>query len=280
MYRDFKGVWIPKHIWDNKEMIWTEKLLFIEIDSLAKNGECFASNEHFAEFLSVSTRQIQNLLSTLQQKGFIKIQLFYKGNTKIVCKRIISPLHTFSDEVDFTRTDEPEFAHMDEPDFTRTDEVEFVDSNTINISNTINNTSNKKINKKSAQKSELESEFETLWAIYPKRVNVAVARTSYIKARKERKYTYETIKIGLERYIEYLQVSGKGRNSEYILNGSTFFNQDRFLDEYNVQGLKFKPTSLNEYLRQKHGGEENEQARSRKIIDVYPENLPEPFQGF
>lgn len=279
MNRDFKGVWIPKCIWENKNLSWAEKLLFLEIDSLAKNEECFASNEHFSVFLGVSTRQIQNYLGALKNKGLIKIQLFYKGNTKIVTKRIIIPIHKFADEENFVHTGEESFVQMSEESFVHTGEENFVDSNTL-VNNTNNNTKDiKKINKKSASKTEYESEFETLWVIYPKKVSKQKARIAYIKARKEKKYTFEIIKNGLERYIDYLEVSGR-TDSEYILNGSTFFNQERFLDEYNVVGLKKKPRTMADYLAEKHRSEECEPSRGRKIITDDGEILSESFQGF
>jgi len=34
MNRDFKGVWIPKEVWINKDLTWMEKLFLVEIDSL------------------------------------------------------------------------------------------------------------------------------------------------------------------------------------------------------------------------------------------------------
>ena len=46
--RDFKGVWIPKHIWLTDDLGWTEKMLLVEIDSLDREHGCFASNEHIA----------------------------------------------------------------------------------------------------------------------------------------------------------------------------------------------------------------------------------------
>ena len=33
--RDFKGIWIPKEIWLDSNLTWSEKMLLVEIDSLA-----------------------------------------------------------------------------------------------------------------------------------------------------------------------------------------------------------------------------------------------------
>ena len=51
MNREFRGIWIPKDIWLNKDLSTNEKVLLAEIDSLggSSNG-CFASNQYFADF--------------------------------------------------------------------------------------------------------------------------------------------------------------------------------------------------------------------------------------
>ena len=53
--RQFLGIWIPREIYLNKNLNWTDKILFVEINSLDNERGCFASNDYFAEFLSVST---------------------------------------------------------------------------------------------------------------------------------------------------------------------------------------------------------------------------------
>ena len=90
--REFKGVWIPSDIWLDKNLTWTEKLLLVEIDSLAKNGECFASNKHFAEFFSLSKDRVSRVISSLRDKGYVEVTVFYKKDSKQVEKRVIAPI--------------------------------------------------------------------------------------------------------------------------------------------------------------------------------------------
>ena len=90
--RDFKGVWIPREIYLNRDLTPTEKFLLVEIDSLSKNGECFASNEHFAQFLGTSTRQVQYALKKLKDKGLISTFLIYREGTKEVEKELLPPM--------------------------------------------------------------------------------------------------------------------------------------------------------------------------------------------
>ena len=73
--RDFKGIWIPKEIWESTQLSLMERVLFVEIHSLDNERGCYASNRYFAEFFSVSERQIQNHIAGLKQKGFIIVTI-------------------------------------------------------------------------------------------------------------------------------------------------------------------------------------------------------------
>ncbi|MGF6951895.1 hypothetical protein QF028_004400 [Neobacillus sp. B4I6] len=92
MERDFKGVWIPKDIWLSEDLGWTEKFLLTEIDSLAKNNECFASNDYFAKFFNISKDRISKIISSLSKKGYLEVHLIYKEGTKQVEKRVITTI--------------------------------------------------------------------------------------------------------------------------------------------------------------------------------------------
>ena len=71
--RDFKGIWIPKEIWESEQLSIMEKVLFVEIHSLDNERGCYASNRYFAEFFDVSERQIQTRIAGLKAKGFITV---------------------------------------------------------------------------------------------------------------------------------------------------------------------------------------------------------------
>ena len=87
--RDFKGIWIPKDIWESDELSIMEKVLFVEIHSLdlTERG-CYASNRYFSAFFGVSERQIQNLIAALKAKGFVSvtIQNRYERSIRVVGK--------------------------------------------------------------------------------------------------------------------------------------------------------------------------------------------------
>ena len=89
MNRSFKGVWIPKEIWCNKELNITERCFLTEIDSLDNDEGCFASNNYFADFFGLSKSRCSEIINKLEEKGLIKITYEYKENSKAVEKRII-----------------------------------------------------------------------------------------------------------------------------------------------------------------------------------------------
>ena len=87
---------------------------------------------------------------------------------------------------------------------------------------------NNKKKSKNPQNRQLENEFEEVWKLYPKKVGKSPARKKYIKARKDG-VEFETIKNGIEQYSMYV----RGREYQYIKNGSTWFNQKGWEDEYS-----------------------------------------------
>ena len=81
--RDFKGVWIPKEIWLNKELTMTEKVIYIEIDSLDNENHCTASNEYLANFCGCSISKVSKSIKKLQDLKMIEVTEFNGRNRKI-----------------------------------------------------------------------------------------------------------------------------------------------------------------------------------------------------
>ena len=90
MDRDFKGVWIPKEIWLNKDLTLQEKVFLVEIDSLDNNEGCYASNQYFADFFGLSTTRVSLIIKYLIEKGYIKSTIIYKEGTKQILKRVLN----------------------------------------------------------------------------------------------------------------------------------------------------------------------------------------------
>lgn len=86
--RDFKGVWIPKSVYENQELSALDKIIFAEIDSL-DNGEngCFASNAYLAEFCKCSERKVSESISILIKLGFVQLKSF-NGRVRVLQSRL------------------------------------------------------------------------------------------------------------------------------------------------------------------------------------------------
>lgn len=80
-------------------------------------------------------------------------------------------------------------------------------------------------------KSNTEADFEYLWSLYPKKDGKKNAKAAYLRAVKHG-VTKEQVEDGIKRYIRYIQITG-----QYVKNGSTWFNQECWNDEYKTEGV-------------------------------------------
>lgn len=128
MERQAKGIWIPIEIWENKELSWNEKILFLEIDSFTtKDKDCYISNEYIAKLLGITENSANRVLSSLISKGYV-IKTAFDGR-----KRYVKTAFSYS-KADYTQENKQGIHERIRRD--NTDEY---------IPNTSNNTSNKEI---------------------------------------------------------------------------------------------------------------------------------------
>ena len=73
--RQFKGIWIPAHIWEQLDLTAAERCLWAEIDSFtnAKSGY-YKTNEQAAEELGISQRSVTRAFAKLENLGAITIE--------------------------------------------------------------------------------------------------------------------------------------------------------------------------------------------------------------
>lgn len=133
--RDFKGVWIPKEIWLSTDLKVMEKLILVEIDSLDNEDGCFASNEHFSKFFSLSKNRCSEIIKSLEKKGYIKIDYIYQKGSKAISRRVIRCVRNIDGGI----------RNIDNP-IRKTEEgySENREDNNTSFNNTFSNTSNKK----------------------------------------------------------------------------------------------------------------------------------------
>ena len=81
---------IPANVRYDKDLKDKAKLLYGEIVALTqRNGECWATNNYFAELYGVSKMTISRLIQDLVDKHYISIEIKYKENTKEIVGRYI-----------------------------------------------------------------------------------------------------------------------------------------------------------------------------------------------
>lgn len=138
--RDFKGIWIPKNIWLNAELSALEKVLLAEIESLDGGEGCIATNQYFASFLGVSKSWVSKLISGLEKKKFITLELVYKRGKKEIDKRIIRRIPIeLEDNTLYDNSDIPIALECSDI----TEEEDNINNNNIYNNNLINNKVNK-----------------------------------------------------------------------------------------------------------------------------------------
>lgn len=79
----------------------------------------------------------------------------------------------------------------------------------------------------------IEADFNDVWKLYPDKTGKAKAQQAYEKAVKLGD-TKETILAGLQRYLAYVEAKRRAFPDLKWKNGSTWFNQQGWLDEYTV----------------------------------------------
>ncbi len=89
---ELKSYWgvIPGEVFHDKELTSAAKLLYLVLSTMAhRNGYCWPSNETLAEEMGLSKRRVRELLSLLQDRGYIRMAIQRAGGTNEVERRYI-----------------------------------------------------------------------------------------------------------------------------------------------------------------------------------------------
>lgn len=168
--RNFKGVWIPADIWLNTDLSIQEKIMLVEIDSLCACPErgCWAANEHFAKFFGLSKSRISEVISSLADKGYIRVSFQRKG--KQIVERNIFMLDPFG------KCEEPLRETLRTP------------SGNAKESNTESNTESIKTSSSSDDDAAaIDNAFEAFWKAGMRKVGKQKAKTIFKRKLKESK---------------------------------------------------------------------------------------------
>lgn len=92
----FKYIIIPEYITKDKNLTDKEKNIYSMILTLSKKQECIMSNAYISSMLNISKVHSSRLISSLKNKGYIKVQIIYKENSKEIAKRILTPINIYA----------------------------------------------------------------------------------------------------------------------------------------------------------------------------------------
>lgn len=157
-------------------------------------------------------------------------------------------------------------------------EKDTLTSTNCNKTNNNNNRSSDKSTDRVSEK-QLKEDFDKLWKLYPKKSGKPKAFSAYKRAIKKG-VTNKKIQTGIVKYLTQIKV--QGTTKEYIKNGSTWFNQECWNDEYNLgqekSPVNSKTVSNSASAERTVSDLEREERESRR--DAFPmqyKNHPEWF---
>ncbi|EGO2667224.1 helix-turn-helix domain-containing protein [Enterococcus faecalis] len=247
-HRGFYAI-IPAIVRYDNQLNGNAKLLYGELTALAnERGYCWATNQYFASLYNVSKRTIISWMKQLEKRKYIKIQVFYKPDSKIVDRRHIYIL-PFPTDTEFYTPSEENFItygknHHEggEENFTTPGEENFTENNTL-LNNTENNTKNKK---NSVEPSSTMPElFEKVWQTYPKKTNKKKAREQFLKKFKTEE-DLESFKKGYKDYLAYIKLNDWYHPQELF----RWIRDDRYNDEYDLSQTNKHPAYSKAPVRQ------------------------------
>ena len=217
--RAFKGIWIPKEVWESKELTLQQKVMLVEIDSLDNDDGCFASNKYFSDFFGISSGRVSQIINDLIDKGYLKVE--YQKKDKQILGRIMKiqsppyPQKVFNIlNRGYLENDKGGIKYSKEG------YLENAKDNNIYINNINNNIKN--YNKKEIA---LEK-FEEFYKEYPKKVSKENVKKWFIKNNPSDEL-FKTIMSSLKKY----KLSDSWKDIKYIPYPSTWLNQKRWEDE-------------------------------------------------
>ena len=194
---------IPATIRYDSRISANAKLLYGEITALCnEKGFCWATNGYFAKLYSVTARSIKTWISSLEEMGYITVNVRYKNDGKTVDNRCIS----INDKCNLASPVVKKTSPPREENFTTPGEENFPYNNKI-YNNSFNN------------KKEIYKEKETKHR-YGEYKNVLLTDTEFEKLKDEYPSDY---KDRIERLSCYIESTGK----TYKNHLATIRNWDR-----------------------------------------------------
>lgn len=88
---NFKGIWIPKEILLDEKLTDKEKIVLSIVISFSEdNKTCYVGNRYLARLLNVTQNRASKIVSSLQDKGYVEVQMdYYEDKNSIKNRKII-----------------------------------------------------------------------------------------------------------------------------------------------------------------------------------------------
>lgn len=216
--KSFRGVWIPKHIWEAEDLTWHNKCLLAEITCLDDDDGCYASNAYLADKFKTTSASMAETISKLRKAGWIvdvrKSSNGYSERRIAVSRpqsqliHLQPPLKAVSTAIEgginggCRQTDQPY----------------------------IQERKDKKDSRASLGTSELQAKVDEIYQAYPLKIGSAKAKASILKALRKSEASFILLKT-----IEFSKL-WVGRPLGYCPHPATWFNQERYSDDISLQG--------------------------------------------
>ena len=189
--------------------------------------------EKLAQYLNKTPKTVRNAIKELEDIGLLDVE--HNGANK--------PNKYYPKEIDYdeTMSEEQEFEEKYEGKTTLQEEKDGVKITSSwgknypklgeklppSHTNIIKPSKSKKEIPK--ERVDIESDFEEVWKLYPRKQGKLNAFKDYCKAVKEGT-TKEMVAEGIQKYLTHIKATGL--DSKYIKQGSTYFHQHSWEDEY------------------------------------------------
>lgn len=194
-------------------------------------GQLITSSVHLAEDLKLSRQQIRTSIDKLKSTNEI--------TTKTTNKYMLITIEKYGEYQDVKKENNHQNNHQDNHQIT-------TNNNNNNIYNIYSSSDNESNNDNSSLPSKKDNNtianldnFDKIWAIYPKKIAKGKSYQFYAKWIKGNTYLDKKIKLtnrqiysAVNKYKQECEKSN--RDKQYILAGSTFFNQ-RIMDYVELE---------------------------------------------
>lgn len=281
MERDFKGVWIPKHIWLHPELSMLDKILLVEIDSLDRTERgCYASNKYLAEFCGCSESAVSKSISKLTKLGLLFCQNF-DGRQRELKSNINSLLNNNIEPSKIYEAEEENLLQSN------------IINNTINKDNNINIISSKEnsdlesnikgqlFNTGNKPKKQGENQFITVIEKLSSNPRIRTALEKYLGYRRKKGLTIEQWETIVTRFKKDTEEKGKSVDEvldaieKCLMDGNMKLFYKEYGNNNNQQTVPYsyvKPHDPNEPIMTLRPGDFVYREFYSKLPEVYDEN--------